>query len=214
MCVVIGMLKSYTGLRSVGEATIEVKRSRFIARAGPVDTEEAAMRFVRAVQEEHATATHNVFAFEIGLDHKTQRFSDDGEPNGTAGKPVLEVLRAHDLMNAVIVVTRYFGGTLLGAGGLIRAYGQAASEGVKAAGLVMMQLYHAYQVRFDYRWLGKVEHTVRKDCIIEDSAYGADVRMKILIPYSLTNAVLDELRDLTSASIEVKAAGTAYLPSP
>ena len=132
------MLVEYRTVAREAEITLIEKKSKFIARIKPVQTREEAEGFIEEVRKEHWSATHNVPAYIIGINQEIQKYSDDNEPSGTAGLPVLEVLKAHDLVNTAVVVTRYFGGTLLGRGGLVRAYGGAAREAVKEAGIVRM----------------------------------------------------------------------------
>ena len=129
------MLKKYKTILAQAEAEIVEKKSRFIATVRPVKTEEEARSFIDELKKKYWDATHNVFAYQIGERNEIQRFSDDGEPQGTAGMPVLNVLKGEDVKDAAIVVTRYFGGTLLGTGGLVRAYGKAAKEVLLSAGI-------------------------------------------------------------------------------
>ena len=129
------MLKKYKTILAQAEAEIVEKKSRFIATVRPVKTEEEAKAFIEEMKKKYWNATHNVFAYQIGERNELQRFSDDGEPQGTAGMPVLSVLKGEDVKDTAIVVTRYFGGTLLGTGGLVRAYGHSAKEGLLAAGI-------------------------------------------------------------------------------
>ena len=129
------MLKKYKTILTQAEAEIVEKKSRFIATVRPVKTEEEAKAFIEEMKKKYWNATHNVFAYQIGERNELQRFSDDGEPQGTAGMPVLSVLKGEDIKDTAIVVTRYFGGTLLGTGGLVRAYGHSAKEGLLAAGI-------------------------------------------------------------------------------
>ena len=123
------MLEQYKTVLEQGQQEIVEKKSRFIATVRPVKTEEEAKSFIEEIKKIYWNATHNVFAYQIGERNEIQRFSDDGEPQGTAGMPVLDVLQREDIKNTAIVVTRYFGGTLLGTGGLVRAYGKSAKEG-------------------------------------------------------------------------------------
>lgn len=155
------MLSHYKTVKQWGSAEIVIKKSRFIGQAKPVETEEEAVAFIESVKKEHWNATHNCSAYMLGERDQIQKASDDGEPSGTAGKPILEVIRHQGLKNTVVVVTRYFGGILLGAGGLIRAYTDGAVEGIKAAGPVTRMLHQDIRVSVDYTWLGKVENELR-----------------------------------------------------
>ena len=124
------MLDEYLTLGSTGSDMVVIRRSKFIGVAGPATDEAMALSLLESVKSEHKQATHHVYAYQIGENNQLQRFSDDGEPSGTAGMPVLEVIKQMDLRNVVVVVTRYFGGTLLGAGGLVRAYTEGAKIGI------------------------------------------------------------------------------------
>ena len=126
------MLAHYRTVQAYGSSEIIIKKSRFIGHAKPVESEEEAIQFIEAIKKEHRSATHNCSAYVIGERDQIQKQSDDGEPSGTAGKPILEVIKHQGLKNTVVVVTRYFGGIMLGAGGLIRAYTDGAVAGIEA----------------------------------------------------------------------------------
>ncbi|WP_438444629.1 YigZ family protein [Gorillibacterium sp. sgz5001074] len=155
------MLPQYKTVKQWGSDEIVIKKSRFIGQAQPVETEEEALAFIESVRKEHWSATHNCFAYVIGERDQIQKASDDGEPSGTAGKPILEVIKHQGLKNTVVTVTRYFGGIMLGAGGLIRAYTDGAVAGLAAAGPVRMVLHRDVYVTVDYTWLGKLENELR-----------------------------------------------------
>ena len=157
------MLKKYKTILAQAEAEIVEKKSRFIATVRPVKTEEEARSFIEELKKKYWDATHNVFAYQIGERNEIQRFSDDGEPQGTAGMPVLNVLKGEDVKDTAIVVTRYFGGTLLGTGGLVRAYGKAAKEGLLTAGIAELVLYSRYFVTVDYTDSGTVRSLRKED---------------------------------------------------
>ncbi|MGB8954543.1 MAG: YigZ family protein [Tumebacillaceae bacterium] len=152
------MLTSYRTLLGPGEDTIIIKKSRFIGYATPVESEEEAVAFISALQKKHWDATHNCYAYVIGQHDEVQKSNDDGEPAGTAGKPILEVIKKEGLHNVAVVATRYFGGIMLGAGGLIRAYSQTTTAGLHAARIVTRQLFQEVLIDIDYSWLGKVEN--------------------------------------------------------
>ncbi|OXM88379.1 YigZ family protein [Paenibacillus rigui] len=155
------MLAQYRTVKQEGKAEIVIKRSRFIGHAKPVATEEEAIQFITSIKKEHSMATHNCSAYMIGERDEIQKQSDDGEPSGTAGKPILEVIKNQGLKNVAVVVTRYFGGIMLGAGGLIRAYTDGAVAGLAAAGQVYQVLHKEVLVEIDYTWHGKVENELR-----------------------------------------------------
>ncbi|MED0675542.1 YigZ family protein [Aneurinibacillus thermoaerophilus] len=153
------MLQRYLTVKPEGGQTeIEINRSRFISYVRRVETQEEAIAFIQEIKKKHWDATHNCSAYIVGEHDQHQKMDDDGEPSGTAGKPILEVIKKKGLKDTAIVVTRYFGGIKLGAGGLIRAYGKSASAGVHAAGVVERILTREHHFSFDYTFLGKVEN--------------------------------------------------------
>ncbi|QHT62772.1 YigZ family protein [Paenibacillus lycopersici] len=152
------MLESYRTLRHQGSQEIVIKKSRFIGYGKPVASEEEAIAYIDELKKLHWNATHNCSAYVIGERDEIQKQSDDGEPSGTAGKPILEVIKHRGLKNVVIVVTRYFGGIMLGAGGLIRAYTDGAVAAIEAADEIAMVLYREIVVDVDYTWYGKLEN--------------------------------------------------------
>ncbi|AKG33697.1 YigZ family protein [Paenibacillus durus] len=155
------MLEQYRTVRSSGSKEIVIRKSRFIGHVMPVETEEEAVQFIEDIKKKHWDATHNCSAYMIGERDEIQKQSDDGEPSGTAGKPILEVIRSQGVKNAAIVVTRYFGGILLGAGGLIRAYTDGAVLALEAGEVITRVLHREVFVELDYTWLGKVENELR-----------------------------------------------------
>lgn len=155
------MLERYKTVRSAGAKEIVIRKSRFIGHVMPVETEEEAAAFIEDIKKKHWNATHNCSAYMIGERDEIQKQSDDGEPSGTAGKPILEVLRNQGLKNVAIVVTRYFGGIMLGAGGLIRAYTDGAVAAIEAGEPITRVLHREIFVELDYTWLGKVENELR-----------------------------------------------------
>ncbi|MET3208777.1 UNVERIFIED_CONTAM: putative YigZ family protein [Paenibacillus sp. PvR008] len=159
------MLEQYRTVRGSGSKEIVIRKSRFIGHIQPVQTEEEAAAFIERIKKEHWNATHNCSAYMIGERDEIQKQSDDGEPSGTAGKPILEVIRNQKLKNVAIVVTRYFGGILLGAGGLIRAYSDGAVAAIEAGDAITRVLHREIFVELDYTWLGKVENELRNRSI-------------------------------------------------
>ncbi|AOK91797.1 YigZ family protein [Paenibacillus sp. SEL3] len=159
------MLEQYRTVRGAGNKEIVIRKSRFIGHIQPVQTEEEAVAFIERIKKEHWNATHNCSAYMIGERDEIQKQSDDGEPSGTAGKPILEVIRNQKLKNVAIVVTRYFGGILLGAGGLIRAYSDGAVAAIEAGDAITRVLHREVFVELDYTWLGKVENELRNRSI-------------------------------------------------
>ncbi len=177
-------------------AETEEKKSRFIATVRPVSTEEEAQAFISGLKAKYWNATHNVYAYYICAENVQQKFSDDGEPSGTAGLPVLEAIKKLDVQDCAVVVTRYFGGTLLGASGLVRAYGKCAALGIEAAGIIRKQLCIQADVLIDYSMLGKLQAVAAaQGYMIKDTIYAQDVHMQIYVPVDeieAFNAVVTE----------------------
>lgn len=154
------MLERYRTVRQQSSAEIVIKKSRFIGYAKPVESEEEAVAFINEIKQLHKQATHNCSAYMIGERDQFQKASDDGEPSGTAGKPILEVIKHKGLKNVAVVVTRYFGGIMLGAGGLVRAYTDGAVAGIEAADEIVKVLHREVIVDVDYTWYGKLENVL------------------------------------------------------
>jgi uncharacterized YigZ family protein len=155
------MLEQYRTVRSSGSKEVVIRKSRFIGHVMPVENEEEALLFIEDIKKKHRDATHNCSAYVIGERDEIQRQSDDGEPSGTAGKPILEVIRNQGVKNVAIVVTRYFGGIMLGAGGLIRAYTDGAVLALEAGEVITRVLRREVFVEIEYTWIGKVENELR-----------------------------------------------------
>lgn len=193
-----------------GDGEIVEKKSRFIASIAPAESEEEAVAFIESVKKKHYDARHNCPAFIIGRNRELTRCSDDGEPSGTAGKPILEVLLSAGLTNVVVVVTRYFGGTLLGTGGLVRAYTQAVQEALKNIGMATMRYGACISVQTDYTDLGKIQYLLgNKGIAIKDSEYTDKVVLKIQLPEEDADALMKELTESTAgrASMEITDKG-------
>ncbi|USK64925.1 YigZ family protein [Peribacillus frigoritolerans] len=155
------MLTQYLTVAGRGDHEIVIEKSRFISHIARVETEDAAQAFIQEIKKKHKDATHNCSAYMIGEQNQIQKALDDGEPSGTAGVPILEVLKKKELKDTAVVVTRYFGGIKLGAGGLIRAYSKATSEGINTTGVVIRKLMRVISTTVDYTWLGKLENELR-----------------------------------------------------
>ncbi len=155
------MLKTYRTVEQLGQAEIVIEKSTFIGYAKPVSNEEEALAFIQEIKKKHRNATHNVPAYVLGEHNEIQRCNDDGEPSGTAGVPVLEVLKKEDLRDVAVVVTRYFGGIKLGAGGLVRAYTRGAKIALEAAKIITKVLYQVIIVTVDYTMLGALQNQLR-----------------------------------------------------
>lgn len=206
------MLTQYKTVKQWGSAEIVIKKSRFIGQAKPVDSEEEAIAFIESVKKEHWNATHNCSAYIIGERDQVQKASDDGEPSGTAGKPMLEVLKHQGLKNTVVVVTRYFGGILLGAGGLIRAYTDGAVAGIGAAGPVLKVLHQDYYVTIDYTWLGKVENELRnRGTLLGETGFTDKVTLLCRPLQEEADQFLLWMTDLTQGQAEIREGETVYI---
>ena len=155
------MLQRYRTVRQEASEEVVIKRSRFIGFAKPVSSEEEAVAFIEEIKRLHRQATHNCSAYMVGERDQFQKASDDGEPSGTAGKPILEVIKNKGLKNVAVVVTRYFGGIMLGAGGLVRAYTDGAVAGIEAAEEIEYILHQEVKITLDYTWYGKLENELR-----------------------------------------------------
>jgi uncharacterized YigZ family protein len=160
------MLLQFKTVQNYGASEIVIKKSRFIGHAKPIQSEDEAAAFIEMIKKEHASAAHNCSAYVCGERDQIQKQSDDGEPSGTAGKPILEVIKHQGLKNVAVVVTRYFGGILLGAGGLIRAYTDGAVAGIAAAVPINKRLHRKILVEVDYTWYGKLENEFRNHSLM------------------------------------------------
>ncbi|MBE5944794.1 MAG: YigZ family protein [Lachnospiraceae bacterium] len=198
------MLDSYINLVKGGEGEIVEKKSRFIGQIKPVSTEEEAYAFIEQVKKKHYDARHNCFAFSIGEEMPFLRFSDDGEPQGTAGKPILEVINGSGIHNICIVVTRYFGGTLLGTGGLVRAYTDASKEALKNCETKLMQRIIPIDIRTNYTDMGKVQYILNTAGInIVSTDFAEDVLMKAELPYDISEKIQSDIREATGARAQM-----------
>jgi len=196
-----------------GEDEFIEKKSRFIGRAWPVETEEEALARIQEMKKQHYDATHNCWAYIIK--DGAVRFSDDGEPGGTAGMPMLQVLQREGLYNIVCVVTRYFGGILLGAGGLVRAYTKGAKIAVDAAGKSMKRVWTVLYVPCPYTFYERVKLLVGEfGGIIRGTEFGAEVELELLFPEAQAEPFLDKLTDMTSGTVEGMETGQEYKAFP
>lgn len=189
------MLKSYRTIQNEGTHEIEIKKSRFIAHLKRTQTEEEAIDFIKQIKEEHSNATHNCSAYQIGDNNEIQRARDNGEPSGTAGIPMLEIFRKRELQYVTAVVTRYFGGKKLGAGGLIRAYGGVVNDAVDALGVVERRLQQEIRLTVDYTLSGKLENELQNSKYhLEDIEYTD----KVTFICFTDSDEIDEFKELTA----------------
>ncbi|WP_066315159.1 YigZ family protein [Bacillus sp. FJAT-29814] len=206
------MLPRYLTVKQTGEHEIVIQKSRFIAHITRAETEQAAQEFIQAIKKQHWNATHNCSAYLIGEHDQIQKANDDGEPSGTAGVPILEVLKKRNLKDTVVVVTRYFGGIKLGAGGLIRAYGKSTSEGLDAVGIVERRLVQIMHVKIDYTWLGKIEKELRaSEYTIKEIHYLDVVKIEAYVDENRIQAFTDWMIECTNGQVSFQHGATVYL---
>ena len=193
------MLEQYRTVYEGGEGEITEKKSRFIATVHPVESEEEALAFLEEMKKKYWDARHNCYVYSIGMNREFTRCSDDGEPSGTAGRPMLDVILGEDIYNIAVVVTRYFGGVLLGTGGLVRAYSKAVQEGLSESLLIEKKKGISLKVTTDYTGIGKIQYIAgERQISILDSEYTDKVVLKLLVPNSETDAVQKAITEGTN----------------
>ncbi|BBA95392.1 hypothetical protein RVR_231 [Actinacidiphila reveromycinica] len=206
------MVDRYLTVAGPGVYESEIKRSRFRCALAPAPSQEEAEAFVRAVRREHPAATHNCFAYVVGPDGRLHRASDDGEPGGTAGTPMLQVLLGREMRDTVAVVTRYYGGVQLGAGGLARAYGGAVSAALDTVGTVERRLLALLTVTVGHQRAGRLENELRAaGHAVREVEYGADVTFHLGVPEPDVAAFRSWLADATSGAAACATEGSAYV---
>ncbi|NLY78115.1 MAG: YigZ family protein [Tissierellia bacterium] len=208
----MGLDKVYRTVHKFGKDEIIINKSRFIGYAMPVESESEALDFIDRIKTEHRDATHNVYAYVLGENSNVQKFSDDGEPSGTAGIPVLEVIKKEDLRNVAVVVTRYFGGIKLGAGGLIRAYTKGAKVGLEAAIIVDKVLHYRVKIRINYSLYGMVENFLNTHgYIVDDIQYDEAVNIFVYVKFSDVERFINTVKDMASGNVDIERVGEEYL---
>lgn len=206
------MLNRYFTVKSRGEHEIVIEKSRFICHIQRAVSEEEAQAFIQSIKKQHWNATHNCSAYLIGEHDLIQKANDDGEPSGTAGVPMLEVLKKRKLKDTVVVVTRYFGGIKLGAGGLIRAYGKSVSEAINHVGIVERCLMRTMHTTIDYTWLGKVENELRVSSFqLKDIHYAEDVIFETYVEETQKEQFIEWMTELTNGKSVTKEGELIYL---
>jgi uncharacterized YigZ family protein len=206
------LLSQYYTVKPYGENEITIERSRFIAQISRAETEEEAQEFIQSIKKKHWNATHNCSAYMIGENNQIQKANDDGEPSGTAGVPILEVLKKKNLKDTVVVITRYYGGIKLGAGGLIRAYGKATSEGLNATGIVKRQLMRVMHTKADYTWLGKIENELRHSSFqLKEIHYLEHVQFDVYVKEDVIPNFIDWMTELTNGQTNSTKGEVLYL---
>lgn len=198
------MAERVTFIKTGGGGYYEEKKSRFIAAVYSISSEEEAASYVEAARKKYWDARHNCYAFVIGDNNEIMRFSDDGEPSGTAGKPILEVIVGRGIHNCLIVVTRYFGGTLLGTGGLVRAYQKSSLDALCNSSIAVRTKGSRITVRTDYNSAGKLQYAAQKnEWMLENIIYEADVRLVLAVPEKMCESVIKEMTEITSGKAQI-----------
>jgi len=206
------MLPNYFTVRGFGSHEIEIEKSRFICYINEAKSEQDAQQFILEIKKKHSDANHNCSAYLIGEKDEIQKASDDGEPSGTAGVPMLEVLKKRGLKDTVVVVTRYFGGKKLGAGGLIRAYGQSVSESLNEVGIVERTLVKVINIKVSYKLLGKVEHAMRNSNYhLEKVNHLEEVEFELWIKINEVNTFTEWMVELTNGSCDISESIVKYM---
>jgi uncharacterized YigZ family protein len=206
---------SYRVPARTAEVEVEVRRSRFRCRLERVPDEDAARAAVEAARRRHWDARHHCSAFVLGPDGATARSSDDGEPAGSAGAPMLETLRGRELSDVVAVVTRWFGGTLLGVGGLVRAYSEAVALAVDEAGVLRRERRDLVEVDAAHADAGRLEHELRsRGLVVRDASYGAVVTLTLAVPAGLSGSLPGTLAGLTGGAAAPRPVGTDWVDLP
>lgn len=206
------MVAEYRTIKNYGEDEIIIEKSRFIGYAMPIENEEDALAFIKEIKIKHRDATHNVHAYVVGYKNEIQRYSDDGEPSGTAGMPVLEVIKKEDLRNVVVVVTRYYGGIKLGAGGLVRAYTKGAKIGLEAGLMVTKRMYQLVEVKVDYTLLGKLQNEIlQKGFTIKDTIYEDAVNFLIYVKKDEVEVFKELVVEWTNSRCQIVEGEEEYL---
>lgn len=205
------MSDRYLVPNAYGEGRYEDRRSKFIGEIFPVETPEQAIEKINEVKAKYRDARHHCYAYII-REGNYMRYSDDGEPQGTAGMPILDVLRREGITNVCCVVTRYFGGVLLGTGGLVRAYTKSAQLGLEQAGILEMNRYCVVLITCPYSLLGVVQNILPEhDCTADEIEYASDVTITATLPEGGEQALMIALRDATSAAAEVEIMETRFM---
>lgn len=203
--------EQYRMLSKGAQAELVEKKSRFIATIRPVSSEEEAVAFIEEMKKKYYDARHNCSAFVIGSKGELTRSSDDGEPSGTAGRPMLEVLTGSGIRNIAAVVTRYFGGVLLGTGGLVRAYSGAVKMALEQCETIMRRYGVQMLIKTDYNGVGKIQYLLgSKDVVIQDSVYAADVQMTVLVPIEEYDRLCKKLVEATNGRVGLEEVEKLY----
>ena len=209
--ITISKKVSYKTVKNEANAMMVEKKSKFISSVCPCDTEEKALEFLKKIKSQYPDATHNVYAYVID-ENNIFRYSDDGEPGGTAGMPVLDTIRKEGLVDVAVVVTRYFGGTLLGTGGLVHAYGASCREGLLAAGIITRILCDIVSVKVDYTSVGKMQYMIAEGgYLLEDTIYDNEVTFKVCLKKEQVDKFIADVTELTCGRAIIKQEEKKYI---
>ena len=205
-------MSNHKTLHKFGVDEYIVEKSTFIGYAKPIKTEEEAVEFINEIKKKHKDATHNVWAYTVGESMNIQRYSDDGEPQGTAGIPTLEVIKKEDLRDVVVVVTRYFGGIKLGAGGLVRAYTKGAKVGIEAGIVIEKVKYVEVKIKIEYTQLGRIQNEIMNlGYKVKDTIYSEDVEIIVYSKVEDVQSLTDRMIDITSGTADISLGEEYYL---
>jgi len=205
------MKNQYQTIYSGGTAEIVEKKSRFIANVFPVTTEEEALEILERIRKQYWDARHNCWAYVIGVEHVLARCSDDGEPSQTAGKPMLDVIMGQELHNVLVIVTRYFGGTLLGTGGLVRAYSKATQEGLAHSMIITKKYGIKLEIHTDYTGLGKIQYILgQRGMKMLDTEYTDAVKLTVLVPEEEKRSLEAELIEGTNGQVRLETGDSCW----
>jgi len=206
------VIYEYKTLLTRGQDEIIIEKSRFIAYSMPIKVEQDAVAFIESIKTKHKDATHNVPAYVAGLNNEIQRYSDDGEPSGTAGIPMLEVIKKEDLRNVAVVVTRYFGGIKLGAGGLVRAYTSSAKIGIESGKIIFKKYYQTIKMQIEYTLLGKIQNDIiHNGYTIKEIIYSESVDLYIFVPFNEVDLFKGRATEWTNARCNLIDGEKEYL---
>ena len=205
------MLEKYKTLLEGGTGEIVEKKSRFIATVRLVESEEEALSFIEETRKKYWDARHNCYVYSVGKNREYTRCSDDGEPSGTAGRPMLDVILGEDIYNVAVVVTRYFGGILLGTGGLVRAYSKAVQEGLRSSRIIEKQYGMSLEITTDYTGIGKIQYIAgERKLPILDSEYTDKVILRLLVPSQEVESVQKAVTEGTNGRAKMKKEKDLY----
>jgi len=208
-------LQNYKTIAATGSHEKDIKKSRFIAHIAQTFSEDEAKAFIQQIREQESGATHNCTAFIVMENVLIERMSDDGEPSGTAGSPILNVLQQQELQNVTVVVTRYFGGIKLGAGGLIRAYSSTTAEAVKEIGLVENRIQQGFELSIPYHMFDKFENYAKNEKIaLENKQFAADIKCEIYLDLDNVAAAVQNIKDMFQNQITLKETEKTYKQIP